>query len=359
LPLIESSNYRPGLLYRNTQLSTTLPTLLRRVGAVPFKRERMTTSDGDFIDLDCLWQGAESTVVLCHGLEGNAHRQYMLGMGLAFERRRWNVVAYNFRGCSGEPNLKAYSYHSGKTDDLQEVLDYLQMAGHTVRALVGFSLGGNLILKYLGENPEAVLPSIEAAVAFSVPVDLAETTRVLERKGNWAYNRRFLRKLSKKIRLKAAMFPGEVDISLLDGVKSLKDFDDVFTAPLSGFVDADDYYRRCSCGQFLSAIKVPSLLVSADNDPFLGESCYPRATAGGSEFFHLETPRHGGHVGFHLTGGEYWSEKRAVDFVEEKSTQVTAHPTPAQWPPATPDDPASPGDQIEPPHDHLLPPDIL
>lgn len=318
MPIVAPSHYQPGILFRNTQLSTTLPTLLRRVKGVPLKRERFATTDGDFIDLDCWWQDSESTVVLCHGLEGNAHRNYMLGMARAFGLRGWNVVAYNFRGCSGEPNRKPYSYHSGATDDLRQVLSKADKPGQPVRALVGFSLGGNLILKYLGENPDGVLPGIEAAVAFSAPIDLAETTRVLEHTSNWAYNRRFLRKLSAKIRLKAAQFPKEIDISLLAGVKSLKDFDDVYTAPLSGFAGADDYYRRCSAGQFLPDIKVPSLLISALNDPFLGENCYPRNTAAGSDNFYLETPRFGGHVGFRQAGGEYWSEQRAVEFIQQQ-----------------------------------------
>jgi uncharacterized protein len=319
VPIIRTSSYKPPRLYRNAFLATTLPTLLRRVPAVPAIRERMTTSDGDFIDLDCWWQDSPSTVVLCHGLEGNTQRQYMLGMARAFGRRGWNVVSYNFRGCSGEPNLKPYSYHSGATGDLREVLDYLDRKDHPVTALVGFSLGGNLILKYLGEDPLAVLPSITAAVVFSVPVDLAETTRQMERRKNWAFNRRFIRKLAAKIRQKQEIFPDQIDVSMLRKVKSLRDFDDVYTAPLSGFVDADDYYRRCSCGQFLAGIRVRCLLVSALDDPFLGSGCYPREIAEGSECLYLETPDHGGHVGFHLNGAEYWSEKRAVEFVPERT----------------------------------------
>ncbi len=318
MPLIKSSTYKPGLFFRNNQVATTCPTLFRRVDGVPLVRHRITTPDGDFIDLDCWWQQGKSTVVLCHGLEGNAHRQYMLGMARAFGNQGWNVVGYNYRGCSGEPNLKPYSYHSGATDDLRSVLDFADKPGQPVRALVGFSLGGNLVLKYLGENAPSVLPSIAAAVAFSVPVDLAETTRILQHPRNWAYNRRFLKKLVEKIRMKAADFPEEIDLTKLGSVKTLKDFDNVYTAPLSGFRDADDYYRQCSCGQFLSSIKVPTLLVSALDDPFLGESCYPRQIAAASDFLFLETPAHGGHVGFHSPGKQYWSEKRAVDFINDQ-----------------------------------------
>lgn len=316
MPLVEPSTYQPDFLFRNAQLATTLPTLLRRVKGVRLQRERFQTSDSDFIDLDCWWQNSPSTVVLCHGLEGNAHRQYMLGMARAFGRRRWNVVGYNCRGCSGEPNTKPYSYHSGSTDDLRQVLTHIHHKGMPATALVGFSLGGNLILKYLGEDSPSVPPGIRAAVAFSAPVDLAETTQLLQQPANWAYSRRFLRKLSEKIIQKAACFPGEIDISKLSKVKNLKNFDDAYTAPLSGFEDADDYYHQCSALQFLPDIQIPSLLVSALDDPFLGPECYPRKVAGDSENFYLETPEHGGHVGFHLAGGEYWSEKRACEFIE-------------------------------------------
>ena len=319
MPIIANSSYQPGWFHRNAHTATILPTVLRRVPAVPWVRQRLDTVDGDFIDLDCWWQeGGGKTVVLCHGLEGNTRRQYMLGMAQAFGTRGWNVVGYNYRGCSGEPNLKPFSYHSGATGDLREVLTHVNRPDRQVRALIGFSLGGNLILKYLGEDPEAVLPSIEAAVAFSVPVDLAASSRELGRCSNWAFNRRFLQKLAAKMRQKAAVFPDEVDASLLGRVHSLWDFDEFYTGPLSGFAGAEDYYAQCSCRQFLSGIEVPSLLISAKDDLFLGPECYPLAEAEASRQLYLEIPAHGGHVGFHQAGGEYWSEKRAVEFVSRQ-----------------------------------------
>lgn len=332
MPLIEKSTYRPDWLYRRAHAATILPTLLRRVPAEACARERMSTADGDFIDLDCWWRdGAERpgsghpTVVLCHGLEGNARRQYMLGMARAFGRRGWNVVGYNYRGCSGEPNRQPWSYHSGATGDLREVLEHVQRPDRPVRALVGFSLGGNLILKYLGEDPDRVLPSVAAAVAFSAPVQLEASARELARLGNLAYSRRFLVRLAAKMRAKAALFPDQVDIRRLSEVRTLQDFDELFTAPLSGFAGAADYYRRCSARQFLPGIRVPSLLVNALDDPFLGPECYPHQEARASGSFHLETPRHGGHVGFRAPGGEYWSERRAVEFVTALAAQ------PSRW----------------------------
>jgi predicted alpha/beta-fold hydrolase len=318
MPLVEKSEYRPGRIHASAHAATTLPTLLRRVPAVPFVRQRLEMDDGDFIDLDCWWtdgQGNGSTVVLCHGLEGNTGRQYMQGMARAFGKRGWNVVGMNYRGCSGQMNRTPGFYHSGATGDLRAVLEHVDRPDRPVRALVGFSLGGNLILKYLGEDPAATRPNIAAAVAFSVPTDLDDSEVALARTGNWPYRRRFLRKLAAKIRQKAAIFPDQIDPSGLDRVKGLRDFDDLYTAPLNGFRDADEYYLKCSSRQFLPSIQVPSLLISALDDPFLGAKCYPREEARDSACFHLETPARGGHVGFHQAGGEYWSEQRAVEFV--------------------------------------------
>ena len=279
-------------------------------------RERLETPDGDFIDLDWAAPGAGKVAVLCHGLEGNAHRSYMLGMTRALGAAGWDIAAYNYRGCSGEPNRLLRSYHSGATDDLRFVLDHVLERGYTSLALVGFSLGGNLILKFLGEDPGSVPAAVLGAVAISAPVSLADGSAELARRGNRLYQQRFLRKLRKKIRRKARALPGRIDERHFAHIKTLIDFDDHYTAPLHGFRDAADYYARCSSRQWLGDIRIPTLLVSALNDPFLGKDCYPHAEARESEFFFLDTPEFGGHVGFHARGGRYWSEQRAADFLD-------------------------------------------
>ena len=317
MPIITESTYRPGWLARRTHPSTILPTLIRAAAPLPLVRERIETGDGDFIDLDILRQGADRAVVLCHGLEGNAHRKYMLGMARTFAEHGWDAVGMNYRGCSGEVNRLPINYHSGATGDLRCVLDWVASREWKNLALVGFSMGGNLILKYLGEDPEGVHPMVRAAVAFSVPAELGDSCRELIKPKNWVYHERFLRRLKKKIELKAAQHPQVVDDSLLKKVGNLIDFDDHYTAPLHVFTDADDYYRRCSCRQFLSGIGVPALLVSAKNDPFLAPSCFPYDEATGSDWLHLETPDHGGHVGFYTPGPQYWSERRAIEFISD------------------------------------------
>ena len=316
MPLIRPSTYHPSPIYRNAHAASILPSSLRRITPPPLVRERLEIPDGDFIDLDCWRQSSDRTVVLCHGLEGSTNRQYMRGMAWAFGAKGWNVVAYNYRGCSGEPNRTLRTYHSGATDDLRLVLEHAVGIGAGTMALVGFSLGGNLILKYLGESPQDVEPSIAAAVAISAPVDLAVCSRQLDRPTNWIYNRRFLAKLDRKIREMASLHPGAIDTEPLTRVASITDFDDLYTAPMHGFTDAADLYKQCSARQFLDAITTPSLLISALNDPFLGPSCYPVEEAERSSCFHLETPAHGGHVGFHAPGPLYWSEQRAVAFVD-------------------------------------------
>ncbi len=317
MPLITEDDYRPGFPYRNAHPATTLPTLLRRVDPMPRARRRIELPDGDFLDLDLMFgpDPDAPTVVLCHGLEGNAQRQYMVGMARALADDGWDVAAMNYRGCSGEPNRLARFYHSGATEDLRAVIHYLEGQGRRVQGLVGFSLGGNLVLKYLGEDPAAVSPHLRGAVAFSVPVDLRASGRRLAHSSNHFYQRRFLRKLARKVRQKAALLPDQVDPSGLERVRTLRDFDELYTGPLHGFAGADEYYQRCSSKQFLGRIAVPTLLVSAQDDPFLSPECYPEDEARQSAHFHLQTPRHGGHVGFRQAGGLYWSEARARDFL--------------------------------------------
>lgn len=321
MPVIAGSSYRPNWLYRRKHPSTILPTLLRRAPGPALRRERIELDDGDFLDIDRTGPADGPTVVLCHGLEGNSTRQYMLGMAGAFARRGWSAVLTNSRGCSGEPNRLLRAYHLGATEDLRAVLDHVDRDGPEELVLIGFSMGGNLILKYLGEAPDAVPRHLRAAVTFSVPVDMDASSHVLCSGRNWIYHRRFLRKLKRKVREKADAFPEAIDLDALDRIRTLREFDDFYTAPQHGFAGATDYYTRNSSLRFLAAIRTPTLLVNALNDPFLEPGCFPYEIAAASEFLHLETPRWGGHTGFRAPG-EYWSERRAVEFVESVVSEV-------------------------------------
>jgi len=220
----------------------------------------------------------------------------------------------NYRFCSGEINRQLVTYHSGKTDDLHTVINFV-LPNYDSVYLVGFSLGGNLILKYNGDGLFSLSPKIKANVAISVPVDLKGSSISLKRCENVLYRWRFLRTLSKKMHLKHQQFPNELDVVPLKKVKNLTDFDDFFTSKINGFKDAEDYYLKASSKQFIPNISKPTLLINALDDPFLSESCFPISEANENSNFFLMTPFHGGHVGFISKGVFYWSEIQILNFL--------------------------------------------
>lgn len=318
MPLVEGSSFRPHPLLPGGHLQSIVPTLLRRVSGIRYERVRIDTSDGDFLDLDTSRVGSDRVAIVGHGLEGSSRRAYVLGMVKAFNRAGWDAVAWNFRGCSGEPNRKLRSYHSGASDDLDAVVRHVgRCGGVSSVVLVGFSMGGNIVLKLLGEQGR-VHPPIKAAVAFSVPCDLASAAREMAKPSNALYMRRFLRMLRVKIRAKMELFPGRIDDHGYEQIRTFREFDERYTAPLCGFESAEDYWARAASRPLLARIRVPTLLVNALDDPFLGEACTPREEALRHPFLHLETPRSGGHVGFVGVGRpwDFWAESRAVEFCE-------------------------------------------
>jgi predicted alpha/beta-fold hydrolase len=302
----------------NGHLQTILPVLFRRVSQISCERERIETPDGDFLDLD--WnrdQHSESLVIITHGLEGNSSNVSVQGMAGAFHRAGWDTLAWNLRGCSDEPSRLLRTYHSGAWEDLQCLIEHAS-AGYQNIVLVGFSIGGNLTLKYLGDQGAAIHPSIKGAVAFSVPCDLASSARILESRINSIYMNHFLRDLRRKIREKAATFPERISTEGLDRIRTFREFDGTYTAPLNGFLSAEDYWAKASSKPSLPGIAVPTLLINALNDPFLGPECFPREEAVANPHLSLELPASGGHLGFITFAKEYWSETRAVEFCEER-----------------------------------------
>ncbi len=322
MPVLPRPDYRPPPPFRNGHIQTIYPTLFRPLPETSPVRERIQTPDGDFLDLD--WHRAPvragRLAVISHGLEGSSRKKYPLGMARHLARLGWDVICLNFRGCSGEPNLLPRFYHSGVTDDLHTVLTHgLAKGGYGTAALIGFSMGGNQTLKYLGEAAGKVPREVKAAVTFSVPCDLAGASQRLARRRNSIYMRYFMRGLREKIRVKSLMFPHLLDPAGLSAIRTFVPFDDAYTAPLHGFLDAADYYARCSAKQFLKDIRVPTLMVQAEDDPFLPPSCYPIDEARESHTLWLEIPDYGGHVGFVKQNGAnlYWSEERAGRFLRD------------------------------------------
>lgn len=318
MPVVAPSTYKSPRFLSNGHVQTCWPTLFRRVQPPEYLRHRVPTADGDFLDLDWVKNGSCRLAVVAHGLEGCSRSHYVLGMVRVLAKGGFDVVAWNARGCSGEPNRVLRFTHSGATEDLQTVLTSVtSTTRYSGIVLVGFSLGGNLTLKYLGERGRQADPRIKAAVAFSVPCDLQSGSLELARPMNRVYMQRFLILLHQKVRLMMKLAPDRIDDRGYARLRTFKDFDDRYTAPLHGFKDAEDYWHQCSCKPFLKDIHIPTLLVNARNDPFLAAACFPIEEAEQNPNLHLEMPLSGGHVGFLGANqeGAYWSEIRALEFL--------------------------------------------
>lgn len=312
-----SSAYNPSFPFKNGHIATIYAAKFRSTPNIYQQRERIWLDDGDFLDVD--WSYAKiastKTAILLHGLEGNAQRTYIKCMAQILNENGWDVAAVNFRGCSGEMNINYQSYNAGKTDDLEAVMQYvLEKDLYNEISLVGFSLGGNLMLKYLGER-ETLHKEIKNAVAISTPLDLKGGLDSLTQMQNWIYRTSFLLDLKKKYREKMILFPEKMTALELKEINSLLDFDNAYTAPAHGFEDAFDYYEKNSSGKFLPKISVPVYILNAKNDSFLSENSYPHELASKMNNIYFEAPKYGGHVGFHLSESSYYHEKRTIDFL--------------------------------------------
>lgn len=308
--------YKPPFYLFNAHLETIIPSLFRKVNDLPpYQRERIDTPDQDFLDLDWLANGSQKLAIISHGLEGNTTRAYIKGMAKALYQNGYDVLTWNYRGCSGEINKAMRFYHSGATDDLATVIEHAHNKSYAEINLIGFSLGGNLTLKYLGEE-RARPTQIKKAVAFSVPLDLHTSCIKISQPSNWIYSTRFLRSLRKKV-LDKSKIMRQLDASAVKKAKTLQEFDDIFTGPIHGFKNAIDYYTQSSSIKVVASIRTPTLIVNAKNDPFLSEACYPDALLKDHPFVTFESPEHGGHVGFTQfnKNGLYWSEERALEFL--------------------------------------------
>ena len=321
MPIIKSSSYKAPFLLGNNHLQTVLPTLFRKVKGVNYIRERIETPDGDFIDLDISSIRSDRAVILSHGLEGKSDRAYMKGMVRAFNIRGWDGVSFNFRGCSGEPNRTSATYHSGRTEDLHTIIQYiLSEKKYKEISLIGFSLGANLTLKYAGEMGSNIPFEVKSAIGISAPCDLISSSVEIHKNKNIIYAKRFLSTLVDKMKQKEYLHPAGITRDY-KSIKTLKDFDDKFTAPLNGFIDAMDYWGKCSSAKYLSGTAIPTLILNAKDDPILGEKCFPYNLAAENSNLYLEVPEKGGHMGFitFSKNGEFWHETRAAEFAEKKA----------------------------------------
>lgn len=304
----------------------TIYPLLIRPDPLPYHRDRWETPDGDFIDLD--WNvvppasnGADTRplLVLFHGLEGSSVSHYAITLMRAATAIGWSGVVVNFRGCSGESNRLPRAYHSGDSDEIDWILRRLRaLCPDRPCYAVGVSLGGNALLKWLGERQAGAGDCLRAAAAISAPLDLTACGHHLARGFNRIYTQYFLRTLKRNATEKLRRYPGLFDERRMSAANSLYEFDDVVTAPLHGFADADDYWRRASSKPWLTGIRQPTLLLNALNDPFLPAPALPSATEV-SPAVQREFPHHGGHVGF-VTGAPPgrldWLGERLLTFFQ-------------------------------------------
>lgn len=311
-------NYNARWPFQNGHFNTLYTSLARKVHQLDFNRERIDLIDGDFLDLDWMKNGKSKLVILSHGLEGNSRGTYIQGMMKHFLDKGYDALAWNCRGCSGEINRKAFYYNSGVSHDLSEVVDHvISNKSYDEIFLIGFSMGGNITLKYLGEKGTSISPKIKGSVAFSTPVDLRGCSFKLDIGFNKIYTKNFLKTLKIKVQLKEDLIRSEgFDPDDIYKCKNLNQFDNIFTGPLHGYIDAEDYYTRASSKQFISKIEIPTLLVNASDDPFLTESCYPLEIK--TKNFTFERTDFGGHVGFgHFRPyAPLWSEERAYRFLD-------------------------------------------
>lgn len=318
MPLIRSAYPGPPAYQYNGHLQTVIPSLTRRVTGVQYKRERLTLSDGDFVDLDWLNTGHDRLVILTHGLEGDSNRQYIRGTAKLFAEYQYDVLAWNCRSCSGEMNRAFRLYNHGEIGDLGEVIQHaLRTKSYRQVVLVGYSMGGNITLKYLGVQGQQLPDVIKCGIAVSAPTDLGASAVLLDQPSNRFYRNRFMKKLVMKLRQKADRFPGRLDMSKLRQVKRWRDFDEFFSAPVNSYHSAEDFYAQASAVNFMPGITVPVLLLNAQNDPLLSPECSPGWLAEFHPHIYLETPRTGGHVGFQVIRDGYtYAERRALAFAQ-------------------------------------------
>jgi predicted alpha/beta-fold hydrolase len=320
MPVLATPFFKAPFWQWNGHLQSILPSVFRKVNFNYAKRERLELPDGDFVDLD--WSTAQKKydklVIITHGLEGDSSRHYVTGVAKLFTANGYDALGWNCRSCSGELNRLPRFYHHGDANDLRAVIEHaITVYGYSAIVLVGFSMGGSLTLRAVAEFPADVPSQVKATISFSVPCSLKGSVDALAATENKIYLNRFLRKLGKKIKLKAERYPELFDITGYDTIRSFIEFDDRYTAPLHGYANALDFYEKANIGSLLHQVAIPSLIVQAQNDPFLLPVCMPIEAATYNPQIFLEMPVIGGHCGFREKGSVHsWAEKRALTFAE-------------------------------------------
>lgn len=321
MPIIESRFAPKKWLFRNTHISTIYASLIRRwIPQVDFQRERLELADGDFLDLDWSKKGSKKLVIVLAGLEGKSRSMYARSAITHFNNQGWDALGLNYRGCSGEPNRLLRGYHMGASDDVKVTVEHaIKKHGYEEIVLLGYSLGGNLALKYAGEESKQLPKQVKSAIVVSAPMDLQASEERMNSWYNWHYVKWFMLTLNWKANRKKRQFR--------TALKSYKGFfmsgnfiyfDTHFTAPANGFATVEAYWEKSSCRPHLSKINIPTLIIAAENDSFLSEHCYPIEAVKTNPNLFLEMPKTGGHCAFIRSFNEqvWWMEERAFEFVK-------------------------------------------
>ncbi len=326
--MLINTTFRPAWWLNNGHLQTLYPALVRKISSPKLRRERLITPDNDFIDIDWCGEGKQPLIILLHGLTGSSQSVYIKGLQHTLLQQGFRSVALNFRGCSGELNYSARCYHSGETEDIHFLYQTLrQREPDTPFAMVGFSLGGNVLLKWLGEQGSQL--SLFAAIAVSVPLVLSNCATKLDNGFSRIYRKNLLSELKSFVKAKQRYLEklgklqeaGKIEqLGDLTAIKSFWQYDDKVVAKLHGFKNVHDYYQRSSSRQFLKSIAISTLLIQAIDDPFMTEDVLPGLDELSSSI-HLEITRGGGHVGFisgqNLFKPAYWLEQRIPEFLKQ------------------------------------------
>ena len=322
MPLV-TSTYSAPLWVKNRHINTIVRELFRRVPQ-SYEREVLECDDGDFLDLDWLpSQKSKSVVLGCHGLEGNSESTYLKGALVALCESGFDGLALNFRTCSGRPNRFPIAYTAGDSHDVRRVIEHLINKGYERIYLLGFSLGANVVMRTMTEDP---VDEVKGAMAISTPIDLHAVAKRLAAFENALYSSGFLRSLKKKFRMKLASHPEDFEGIDLNAVKHVTQFDDAVTAKIHGYNDALHYYQTCSTHTALDRIDRPTLMLSAQDDPFLAPSCFPFEQAKAHKHLYLEAPTTGGHCAFVSWPIGRWLDSRIVEFIATLDEKVKGKP---------------------------------
>ena len=307
--MIVASEFQPGRLWRNRHVQTIVPNVFFPAPEIALRRERVETPDGVFIDVDWTTGTSGPIVIVLHGLEGSMHSRYACNIMRTLHGLGFRGVFPYFRGCTGEPNRLPVSYHSGFTQDLEYLSGLLkQREPNTALAAVGYSLGGNVLLKWLAQSPHA--SRLVTGVAVSVPFDLAVCSDAIEKGFSKLYMWELMGRMRRSVKRKFAKIPSPIPLPDIDKLRTFRQYDDALTAPLHGFKDANDYYTRCSSKPLLKDIKVPTLVVHSKDDPFMTPAVLPEEHEL-SPAVTFELTEHGGHVGF--VDGPLFKPRRWID----------------------------------------------